>query len=90
MKSFTPIDLERRSFTGLRCVFLVIMVLAVGGWRLAVGGSLYALIATAFNLWLVFFLLLPNGLLIYLSVFARDNTLRNTHETLKSLGDTFG
>lgn len=83
MKSFTPIDLERRSFTGLRCVFLVIMVLAVGG-------SLYALIATAFNLWLVFFLLLPNVLLIYLSVFARDNTLRNTHETLKSLGDTFG
>lgn len=83
MKSFTPIDLERRSFKGLRCVFLVIMVLAVGG-------SLYALIATAFNLWLVFFLLLPNVLLIYLSVFARDNTLRNTHETLKSLGDTFG
>lgn len=83
MKSLTPIDLERRSFTGLRCVFLVIMVLAVGG-------SLYALIATAFNLWLVFFLLLPSGLLIYLSVFARDNTLRNTHETLKSLGDTFG
>lgn len=83
MKSFTPIDLERRSFTGLRCVFLVIMVLAVGG-------SLYALIATAFNLWLGVFLLLPNGLLIYLSVFARDNILRNTHETLKSLGDTFG
>lgn len=83
MKSFTPIDLERRSFTGLRCVFLVIMVLAVGG-------SLYALIATAFNLWLGVFLLLPNGLLIYLSVFARDNALRNTHETLKSLGDTFG
>lgn len=83
MKSFTPIDLERRSFTGLRCVFLVITVLAVGG-------SLYALIATAFNLWPGVFLLLPNGLLIYLSVFARDNTLRNTHETLKSLGDTFG
>ncbi|KAB0550897.1 hypothetical protein F7R01_06765 [Pseudomonas argentinensis] len=83
MKSFTPIDLERRSFTGLRCVFLVIMVLAVGG-------SLYTLVATAFNLWLAGLLLLPNSLLIYLSVFAKDNTLRNTHETLKMLGDTFG
>lgn len=82
MKSYTPIDLERRSFTGLRCAFLSVTALAVGG-------SLYALIATGFNLWLAGFLLLPNGLLIYLGVFAKDNTLRTTHETLKDLGQTF-
>ncbi len=83
MKSYTPIDLERRSFTGLRCVFLSIMALTVAG-------TLYALIVTAFNLWLGGLLLLPNGLLIYLSVFAKDDTLRTTHETLKDLGQTFG
>lgn len=83
MKSFKPIDLERRSFTGLRCVFLSSMALTVGG-------SLYALIATALNLWLAVFLLLPNGLLIYLSLFAKDNTLRNTHEALKDFAQTFG
>ncbi len=52
MKSYTPIDLERRSFTGLRCAVLSVTALAVGG-------SLYALIATGFNPWLTGFLLLP-------------------------------
>ncbi|YCH20612.1 hypothetical protein M1D96_16015 [Pseudomonas sp. D1-3] len=70
MESVTPIDLERRSFTALRCVFLSIMA--------------------AFNLWLAGALLVPNGLLIYLSVFVRDNSLHSTHETLKALGQTFG
>ncbi|YCH25125.1 hypothetical protein M1D39_15890 [Pseudomonas sp. D2-5] len=68
MESVTPIDLERRSFTALRCVFLM----------------------AAFNLWLAGALLVPNGLLIYLSVFVRDNSLHSTHETLKALGQTFG
>lgn len=48
------------------------------------------MIATGFNLWLAGFVLLPNGLLIYLGIFAKDNTLRNTHEMLRDLGQTFG
>lgn len=58
MKSFTPIDLERRSFTGLRCVYILLTLLVAGG-------SLYVLIALSHNLWLAAFLLLANGLMIY-------------------------
>lgn len=83
MKSFTPIDLERRSFTALRCVYLLLMLLGAGG-------SLYVLIALSHNRWLAAFLLLVNGLMIYVSLVAKDSTQRTIHETLKDLGQTFG
>ncbi|MBD9397321.1 hypothetical protein [Pseudomonas sp. PDM11] len=83
MKSFTPIDLGRRSFTALRCVYLLLMLLVAGG-------SLYVLIALSHNLWLAGFLLLVNGLMIYVSLIAKDSTQRNIHETLQSLGQIFG
>ncbi|KIQ06403.1 MULTISPECIES: hypothetical protein [Pseudomonas] len=83
MKSFTPLDIERRSFTGTRLGFFLLLAVVLGL-------SLYALFGIAFNLWLAGFLLLPNGLLIYLAVFAKDATLRKTSETLRQLGQTFG
>ncbi len=83
MKSLTPIDLGRRSFTALRCVYLLLMLLVAGG-------SLYVLIALSHNLWLAGFLLLVNGLMIYVSLIAKDSTQRNIHETLQSLGQIFG
>lgn len=83
IKSFTPLDIERRSFTGVRGAFFLIFALVLGL-------SLYALIGIAFNPWVAGFLLLPNGLLIYLAVFAKDRTLRNINECLNGLGQTFG
>ncbi len=83
MKSFTPIDLERRSFTGVRCVYILLTLLVAGG-------SLYVLIALSHNLWLAGFLLLVNGLMIYAALIAKDSTQRNIHETLQGLGQIFG
>lgn len=83
MKSFTPLDIERRSFTGVRCAFFLIFAVALGL-------SLYALIGIAFNPWLAGFLLLPNGLLIYLAVFAKDRALRRGSEGLRLLARAFG
>jgi len=83
MKSFTPIDLERRSFTGLRCVYILLTLLVAGG-------SLHVLIALSHNLWLAGFLLLANGLMIYVALIAKDSTQRNIHETLQGLGQIFG